>query len=141
MTAGSPGASLWDTSVAAAQAGGVSVSLYAPPAETPQASKLYTGWGLEQEPAQAQPLADSFLQIDRCAASSHAWILPYLAQNASSTAFCSPLYNMGSCHVQYRHTSEYSGASRTSVLEIALKCNIDLLRDHMASPILVCRQL
>ncbi|CAL5228419.1 g11551 [Coccomyxa viridis] len=62
---GSPGASLWDTSVAAAQAGGVSVSLYAPPAETPQASKLYTGWGLEQEPAQAQPLADSFLQIDR----------------------------------------------------------------------------
>ena len=68
MSAGSPGPSLWSASVAAAQARGESASLYAPPMQTPQAAKLYTGFGLEQEPAQARPLADSFLQIDRCAA-------------------------------------------------------------------------
>lgn len=68
LSAGSPGASLWDASVAAAQARGETVSLYAPPAQTPHPAKLYTGFGLEQEPAQPRPLADSFLQIDRCAA-------------------------------------------------------------------------
>lgn len=68
MSAGSPGASLWSASVAAAQARGETVSLYTPPAQTPQAAKLYTGFGLERDPAQPRPLADSFLQIDRCAA-------------------------------------------------------------------------
>ena len=93
MAAGSPGASLWDTSVAAARAQGESVSLYAPPAQTPRAPKLYTGWGLEQEPAQARPLADSFLQIDRYAACScippmHAFCCTW-DQNASEAALCS----------------------------------------------------
>ena len=54
--------------MAAAQARGETVSLYTPPAQTPQAAKPFTGFELEQRPAQARPMADSFLQIDRCAA-------------------------------------------------------------------------
>ena len=65
ICAESSGGSLWDTSVAAAQARGETVSLYTPPAQTPQAAEPFTGFGLKQRPAPARPMADSFLQIDR----------------------------------------------------------------------------
>ena len=65
--AGSAGGSLWDKSVAAASLRGESASLYPSTAQGPLAAKPFTGFGLEQRPASERPVADSFLQIDRCA--------------------------------------------------------------------------
>ena len=46
---------------------GESASLYPSPPQGPLAAQPFTGFGLEQRPASARPIADSFLQIDRCA--------------------------------------------------------------------------
>ena len=127
--AGSPAASLWDASVAAAQARGESVSLYAPPAQTPQAPKLYTGWGLEQEPAQARSMASSFLQIDRCAACFRIPLMHYRCTRALcslrdwKSLRCGPLRR------------EDSGAPRALLLENAMTGSVDfalkLLKVHL----------
>lgn len=51
------------------------MSLYAPAAQGSQPNKPYTGFGLEQQPSQNRPQADSFLQLDGCALAA-----PFLAR-------------------------------------------------------------